>query len=103
MKNNINPALQELKQFVGTWEMEISNASFFATLKPRGILVSYAILCAKYEQFCGDVVFGANRKPVVTQLLAKREESCFTAFGLAREPKNSEPRYGKISLKLSDC
>uniref|UniRef100_UPI0019630226 hypothetical protein n=1 Tax=Pedobacter jeongneungensis TaxID=947309 RepID=UPI0019630226 len=68
---------QELKQFIGTWEMEISNASFFATLKPRGILVSYAILCAKYEQFCGDVVFGANRKPVVAQLLAKREESCF--------------------------
>lgn len=28
MKNNINPALQELKQFIGTWEMEISNASF---------------------------------------------------------------------------
>ncbi|WP_293310108.1 hypothetical protein [Pedobacter sp. UBA5917] len=28
MKNNINPALQELKQFIGAWEMEISNASF---------------------------------------------------------------------------
>jgi hypothetical protein len=28
MKNNINPASQELKQFIGTWEMEISNASF---------------------------------------------------------------------------
>jgi hypothetical protein len=37
MKNNINPALQELKQFIGTWEMEISNASFLpdanATIK----------------------------------------------------------------------
>jgi len=28
MKNNINPALQALKLFIGTWEMEISNASF---------------------------------------------------------------------------
>lgn len=28
MKNNINPALQAFKQFIGTWEMEISNASF---------------------------------------------------------------------------
>jgi len=28
MNNNVNPALQELKEFIGTWEMEISNASF---------------------------------------------------------------------------
>ena len=29
MQNNINPALQDLQELVGTWEMEISNASFF--------------------------------------------------------------------------
>ncbi|MFS2185598.1 DUF1579 family protein [Mucilaginibacter sp. Mucisp84] len=28
MKNNSNPALHALKQLTGTWEMEISNASF---------------------------------------------------------------------------
>lgn len=37
MKNTINPALQALMQFIGKWEMEISNASFLpdaeATIK----------------------------------------------------------------------
>ncbi|WP_118975713.1 DUF1579 family protein [Taibaiella koreensis] len=33
MKNNINPELQELEQFIGTWEMEISNASFLPDAK----------------------------------------------------------------------
>ena len=26
--NNINPALQALKELIGTWEMELTNASF---------------------------------------------------------------------------
>lgn len=33
MNNNINPAIQELKEFIGTWEMEISNASFLSDPK----------------------------------------------------------------------
>ncbi len=39
MKTNINPTLQDLEQFIGIWEMEISNASFLpdanATIKAR--------------------------------------------------------------------
>ncbi len=31
--NNINPALQDLKELIGTWEMELSNASFLPDLK----------------------------------------------------------------------
>ena len=30
---NINPALQDLKELIGTWEMELSNASFLPDLK----------------------------------------------------------------------
>jgi len=37
MKNKINPALQKFEQFIGSWEMEIFNASFLpdaqATIK----------------------------------------------------------------------
>lgn len=31
--NNINPALQDLKGLIGTWEMELSNAAFLPDLK----------------------------------------------------------------------
>jgi len=33
MKSNINPALQDLKELIGSWEMELSNASFLPDSK----------------------------------------------------------------------
>jgi len=39
--NNINPALQDIKGFIGTWEMELSNASFLPD--PKTIIKGTAI------------------------------------------------------------
>src|SRR3954468_17571844 len=39
--NNINPALQDIKEFIGTWEMELSNASFLPD--PKIIIKGTAI------------------------------------------------------------
>ncbi len=55
----------------GKWKYQMHLSS--PRLGPGDIGELCNFLCAKYEQFCGDVVFDANRKPVVPQLLAKRE------------------------------
>jgi len=104
MKNNINPALQALKQFIGTWEMEISNASFFATLKPGGILVSYAISYALNMSSFVVMLFLA----LIANLLwlnywPNVKKAVFYNIWTGKGTENSEPRYGKMSLKLSDC
>jgi hypothetical protein len=39
--NNINPALQGIKGFIGTWEMELSNASFLPD--PKTIIKGTAV------------------------------------------------------------
>src|ERR1700712_740170 len=39
--NNINPALQNIKGFIGTWEMELSNSSFLPD--PKTVIKGQAV------------------------------------------------------------